>query len=323
MSSNSAATKSGNANSGSSGNSGKGVLNSSVQTMQKVASNATSSMHILVGLSFLLLVVVLIYIIYRVRKYSLRGQDLMRENVINANPMAGEFYRANSSVLPELVQGNEFSISFWMYIDNINDKPDKNHKIVMYQGNPTTYENGTFYVFLDGNTNKLYVRVRTNAALEDKLSTIKATTGLPEILANPYFVGVTLEYIAIARWVHIAFTVKDATLSLFMDGELYTVSTVYDLPLREGDARPVIPKPIGDIMLGGKSGNIGVQGYLGTAQFFNYALTLREVKRKYGEGPYATSFLRYFGLPNVAFRSPLYYTNETNNTRSASFDTDS
>jgi hypothetical protein len=315
MSGNNAAAKTSNASSSS-------AINSSVYTLQRVSSNATTSMHILVGLSFLLLVVILIYIIYRVRRYSLRGQDLMRENVINANPMAGEFYRANASILPELVQGNEFSISFWLYIDNINDKPDNNHKIIMYQGNPTTYENGTFYVFLDGNTNKLYVRVRTNAALEDKLSTIKITSGLPGILANPYFVGVTLEYVAIARWIHIAFTVKDATLSLFMDGELYTVASVFDLPLSEGDARPVIPKPVGDVMLGGKSGNIGVQGYIGTAQFFNYALTLREIKRKYGEGPYATSFLRYFGLPNVAFRSPLYYTDETNNTQSTSFEMD-
>jgi hypothetical protein len=142
---------------------------------------------------------------------------------------------------------------------------------------------------------------------------------LQEILANPYYLGVTLDYVSISRWIHLSFTVKDATLTLFMDGELYTVATIYDLPLRQGDARPIIPKPAGDVMLGGKVGHIGVQGYISSAQFFNYALTLREVKRKYGEGPYATSFLRYFGMPNVAFRSPLYYTKDENK-RDVEFD---
>jgi hypothetical protein len=270
-------------------------------------------MHIFVGISFILLVVVLIYIIYRIRKYSLRGVDLMSDQVINANPMAGEFYRANAATLPDLVQGNEFSISFWMFVDNLVDKPLQNHKIIMYQGNPTSYENGTFFVFMDGNTNKLYIRVRTNGTIDDKTQQAKVV-GLPEILANPFYVSATLDYVSISRWIHIAFTVKDGNLALFMDGDLYTVSTVYDLPLRQGDARPVIPKPSGDIMMGGRKGAIGIHGYLASAQFFNYALTLKEVQRKYGEGPYALSFLRYFGMPNVSIRSPFYYTDQKKNT---------
>lgn len=290
------------------GTKGRQALNSAFRGVQKATDFVSSSIYLLVFLSVIALVAAIIYIVIRIRRFALKSVNLTSEAVINANPMGGEFVRASAGGLPELVQGNEFTVSFWMFVDNITDKLDKDHKIVMYQGNPESYDNGGYFIYMDGNTNKMYFSIRTSGVDTSKFA--KATgssTSLAAIEDNKSFLTTTIDFIPIQRWVHVLMTVKDATMTVFMDGELYSIATVYDMPLRAGDVRPVIIKPTGDIMVGGKSGAIGVTGYIARAEFFNYALTLKQTKIRYEEGPYKMSFMRYFGFPNVNFRWPVYF----------------
>lgn len=283
------------------------ALERAYRGMQKVTATASASLYILVVLCLLCLIGVIIYVIYKINKYSLKAVSLLPETVMNANAMSGAFITVPNARLPQFSQGNEYSISFWMYVDNIHDKPDQEHKIIMYQGNSTTYDNGTIFVYMDGNTNRLYVSARTNGADIQTNSDVSKTSKLVDIRANPYFLHGTVEYVPIQRWLHFVVTIKDATMTVFFDGELYTVSTIYEMTLRPNDIRPVLIKPSGDVMIGSKAGVLGVSGYIARAEYMNYAMTLRQVKSKYEEGPYKRSFFRFLGIPNIGMRSPFYY----------------
>jgi hypothetical protein len=287
---------------------GKRALNSAFQGVQKATDFVSSSIYILIFVSVVALVIAVIYIVMRVRRFALKSVNLTLDPVINANPMGGEFVRTPGGGLPELAQGNEFTISMWIFVDNIADKLDNDHKIVMYQGNPESYENGGFFIYVDGNTNKMYFSVRTSGVDTTKYGRgNNAALTLSAIQTNKSFITTAIDYVPIQRWVHVLMTVKDATLTVFMDGELYSIATIYDMPMRAGDVRPVIMKPTGDIMVGGKAGAIGVTGYISRAEFYNYSLTLKQAKTAYEEGPYKSSFLKYFGFPNVNFRTPMYF----------------
>ena len=306
-----------NAANGSFTSKGRAVLNSAFRGVQRTTDFVSSSIYVLVFISVIALVAAIIYIVFRVRKFALKSVNLTSDPVINANPMGGEFVRTPAGGLPELVQGNEFAISFWMFVDNIADKLDNDHKIIMYQGNPESYENGGCFVYMDGNTNKMYFSMRTSGVDATKNRGASGVT-LASIQSNQSFLTTVIDYVPIQRWVHVIFTIKDTTMTVFMDGELYSIATIYDLPLRAGDVRPVIMKPTGDIMVGGKSGSIGVTGYIARAEFFNYALTLKQAKVRYEEGPYKMSFMRYFGFPNVGFRTPIYFEDSATATQQSS-----
>lgn len=275
--------------------------------VQKATSTASSSLYILVVLCLLCLIGVIIYVIYRINKYSLKTVSLLPETVMNANAMSGSFVTVPSARLPKFAQGNEYSISFWLYVDNIQDKPDQEHKMIMYQGNPNNYDNGTLFVYMDGNTNRMYVSARTNGADITVNADASRTSKLIDIKANPYFLHGTIEYVPIQRWLHFVVTIKDATMTVFMDGELYTVATIYEMQLRPNDIRPVLIKPSGDVMIGSKAGVLGVSGYIARAEYTNFSMTLRQVKSKYEEGPYKRSLFRFLGIPNVGMRNPFYY----------------
>jgi hypothetical protein len=277
--------------------------------LARATSTASSSLYILVVLCLVCLIGVIIYVIYKINKYSLKTIPLLPESVMNANAMSGSYVTTPFVRLPKLAQGNEYSMSFWIYVDNIQDKPDQEHKIILYQGNPTNYDNGTLFVYMDGNTNRMYFSARTNGADVQTNADVSKTSKLVDIRANPYFLHSTVEYVPIQRWLHFVVTVKDATMTVFMDGELYTVATIYEMQLRPNDIRPVMIKPSGDVMAGSKAGVIGVSGYIARAEYMNFAMTLRQVKNKYEEGPYKRSLFRFLGIPNIGMRSPFYYDN--------------
>ena len=309
-------------NSGAQGNGfvakSKEMINGAFKGVQKATDFVSSSMYILIFVSLIVLVAVIIYIVIRVRRFAMKSVPLTLEPVINANPMGGEAVRTPAGALPERVSGNDSSVALWLYVDNISDKVNGDHKVILYQGNPESYENGSFFVYMDGNTNKLYVSMRTSGVDESKLSKTDNKVTLADVHTNKSFLTTGIDYVPIQRWVHILITVKDATLTVFLDGELYSLATIYDLPLRIGDVRPVIVKGTGDIMVGGKSGAIGITGFIARAEFFNYALTLKQAKTKYEEGPYKSTILGYLGMPSVGVRSPLYWTDRANATPGSS-----
>lgn len=258
--------------------------------------------------AIVVLVMVIVFIVMRVKKGSMSSVNLLTSQVVLANPMSGGFNAIPGAVLPNAANGTEFSYSMWLFVENISITDD--HKIVMFRGNSSSFANGSFFVYVDAKTNALHTSVRTNGAI-DETSTSQTPT-LTDIQHNKYFLRSTVEYVPLQRWVNVSISVKDAVMTSYLDGELYSVTSIYEMPMKVDGTRPLVAKQAGDVMVGGKTGNEGFNGYIGNCKYYNYAISVPEAHSIYEKGPYKTSWLSYLGLDNVGVRSPVYLISATN-----------
>lgn len=256
---------------------------------------------VLVLIAIITIVAVIVFIIIRVQRGSLKTVK-MNDKVILANPLAGNFQVMPAGKLPATTNGSECTYSVWIFVDNVAMTND--HKIVMYRGNSTTYANGVFYVYMDAKTNKLYASVRTNGALSEASGNQEPR--LSDINKNKYFLQSTIDYIPLQRWVNVTYTAKDTVLSTFLDGELYSVTSIYEMPAKPDGSRPLPTKHEGDVMMGGTGLKEGFNGYIGTSSYYNFAATVQEVKIIYNSGPYSRSWLSWLGVNNIGVRNPVY-----------------
>lgn len=128
----------------------------------------------------------------------------------------------------------------------------------------------------------------------------------------------TIDYIPLQRWVNITFVVDNKVCTVFMDGEIYSVKsteeykalrpTETDIRGKEVNVNLIVDRTDGDIFVG-KNGRISNKatpnGYFSKLRFFNYGISLNEVRRIYNDGPISGSL---FGIPGLAYgvRSPIY-----------------
>jgi hypothetical protein len=257
---------------------------------------------IMIMVAVILLVTIIVFITLRLRRGAFQSVNLLKTSVIKANSSSGEHYSLAAGRLPSSTNGNEFSVSLWIFVENVTVTND--HKIIMYRGNPTSYNNGKMFVYMDKRTNTLYASVRTNGALQESQGTSEPT--LENIRSNSRFLQSTIDYVPLQRWVHVIYSVKDTTLSTFVDGDLYSVTSVYELPTLQSGGRPIPVRQEGDVLLGGNSKKEGLSGYIGNSKYFNFAISIQDAKLVYKKGPYRGSWLQFIGMGNVGFRSPIY-----------------
>lgn len=262
----------------------------------------TTPYPVMILISVLVLVLVIVFIVFKVKANSLASVDLLTNPIVPGNPLGGEFNIAPAGKLPNTNNGNQYSYSVWLFVDNVSITED--HKTVLYRGNSQSYANGTFFVYMDAKTNSLYASVRTNGALDETNTNVEPT--LNDIKKNKYFLQSLIDYIPLQRWVNVTYTVNDTVLSTFMDGDLYSVTSIYELPVKADGSRPLISKQQGDVNISGKAGKEGFNGYIGNSKYYNFALTVTEAQVVYKKGPYKLSWLSYLGLTNVGVRSPIY-----------------
>ena len=276
----------------------------STQTPAQPANKFTSILQatpyaLLIVSSIIIIVAVIVFIALQIRNTSLKTINMLKTSIIKANPQAGEFYISPAAKLPD--SSNEFSISLWLYIENLSITD--NHKIILYRGNPDTFANGKFFVFMDSKTNTLYASLRTTAAYDDSNN---SKPNLFDIRYNKYFLQSAIDYVPLQRWVNIIYTVKDTVLTTYLDGEIYSVTSIYELPQSHNGGRPLPSKQSGDIMIGGNAYYESFDGYMGNLTYHNFSLNVKEARVLYKKGPYMTSWLAYLGLGNVGVRSPIY-----------------
>ncbi len=263
-----------------------------------------------VGVTIMLIIGVIAYIIYRFMNRDMTSFTLVsgaRKLTEQGTPLT-----VDNSRMPVTMNGQEYGFSFWMYLSDykITSVPKLLFVRGMQQDN--TPLGGNPIVFLDQATNKLYVSISTNQLATYKQANNGALPTLPQIatrsrnLMGSYVTSV-IEYVPLQRWVHIAFTVQDRMLSVFMDGDLYTVESVADEVDMSTGQRPIFSSTSGNV----KVGSLGdatapTSGYLGRLEFFNYGLTQRDVKNMYKKGPKGSAALGALGMSEYGVRSPVY-----------------
>lgn len=293
-------------------------------------------MIIIIVVTVLLFIFVILYITFAMKSKNLKGKVLLRTPIrIDQNDTP---IQINNADIPKAAVGREYSYSFWMYLEKFTPEasnpinPTPMHKLVFYRGNANEGATANPIVFVDGMSNKLYIVIKTT---ESSISSPTLNSDINEIIANNYFLSdkpvnasnkhliCSIDYIPLQRWVNIAFVIDNKVITLYLDGEIYSVKSVdefrslrgkeFDRLGRTVNYNLIIEKTDGDIFIGKSAvGNKRTyEGFMGKMEYFNYALSMEQVKTAYASGPYKKGFLSMLGLGQYGLRAPIYKLNQT------------
>jgi hypothetical protein len=260
---------------------------------------------VFVVITILLIAAIVVFIAYRLWRRDLQTAVVLRSpRKLFGTTEPGSL---ENSKIPSTVNGQEFSFSFWIYISEFTSTT--NYKLVFQRGGtPAAVTNTSSpIVFLDKSTNRMFISVRSSheSAPTFSLDTIAARGNLDHMTA-------IIDYVPLQRWVHYAFVVQDNLLTVFQDGDVYTVENVHDLTETNHNSaapgvRPFIKSTTGNITWGPLGTNTSeTRGYICNLYFFNYALTSKDVRSIYEFGPVSTNVLSRLGIPEYGIRSPIY-----------------
>lgn len=317
---------------------------SNVGKVGNVASNVNSVLEekwkiiVLIGVVVLAFIAVIVYISFSMKASNLKGKVLMKTPVKLDEQQVSTVIDAGD--IPKSVVGREYSYSFWMYLDSFNQSNDK-PQMVMYRGSQNSLSDANPVVMMDGNTNKLYFVFKTQGSSLSAVSPfIKYDTDLSNILKRSYFMNkdltmttpdinkhviMSIDYIPLQRWVNIVIVVDNKLITIFMDGEIYSVKSVdeykstktpeLDSRGNKIDYNLILEKTEGNIYLGRYNKSPTPPAFMSKLEFYNYAISLTDVRRIYINGPFSKNFLNMLGVAAYGVRSPIYKIDEYQGTK--------
>jgi hypothetical protein len=257
---------------------------------------------ILIVVALILIVVIIIWIISIVRKSNFKVVSIS-DRIIRLDRSENMPMTFASSKFPPS-NGHEFTYSFWIYLTDYDVL--YNHRALFRRGGSVDGINfGNPIVALDSKTNKMYIAIKTNQSLD--------VQSIEDVLMSTKKYAVTaIDYVPLQRWVNIAFTVQDAVITIFMDGDIYSVKSITDIP----DIDPVNTSGVitptrgfysnttGDMYVG--DSKYITKGFISRLQYMNYACTQKQMQQIYKSGPVKQSILSMIGLSTYGVRAPVY-----------------
>lgn len=260
------------------------------------------------------IVLVTVFVLYRMRKTDLRSYDLTTRTVRMYE--LNEPLKIDKSRVPATVTGTDFSYSFWVYVAKY--EPTADSRVVFFRGGVDASNRmyASPVVLLDKSTNSVHVMVSTTASDPIPIG----YDGMDKIVANAEAMGwsvATIEYLPLQRWVHVAFVVKGAKITVYLDGDMYTVESTAFLNGKAAAARRgvgsqgVLPASTrGDVYVGKHNWpSQTIDGSLTKLQFYNYAVSAEDARTLYLEGPIQVTLTSRMGLPAYGVQTPIYRTN--------------
>jgi hypothetical protein len=297
-------------------NAAKGLTGIS-NTFKEGISRVSDSTGLLIGVMVLafLLFFVIIYLFlkyfYTTLKYNtiIKSPILVRRN--NANAAS-----KSDADLPELKHGNEYAYSFWLYLNEVDNGDQM--KVVFRRG---TVEQPSPIVYLDKRSNKLFIKVKTNAgevhdakvsAMDNQVS---YTAGNQSLVSNKsfhedncFYMTLVVDYVPLQRWTHIVFTVDKEFAVIYVDGEIYKVINHHTQSACDKTSLNVrgLAKTKGDVFVGSTDTNMAADAALSRLVFFNHSLSINQVQSIYAKGPMKSSLMRKLGISQYGVRNPVY-----------------
>lgn len=257
-------------------------------------------------------------------------------------PIMGTTKSKFTADLAKNANGSRKSFSFWIYINDMNKYKGQYQTVAAVSSDGDVnynIENCSPYIFLDKNNNTMFIRFTKlddqeyNKSLKQITSPLKLHTFLTT--------GISIDYIPMQRWVHIAVVCNSntfkTTLYAYVDGELVkTISHDEEFKLigyennynetssclTSTDQSSICKKSLktslnninlnmtGYLYVGNSrdySEGIGpgFYGLLSSFTSFNYELNQEDIYSIYNDGP-ITGFLAKLGLGAYGVRSPVY-----------------
>jgi len=214
-----------------------------------------------------ILVAVILYAIYKYRQSHFDSTVLV-DSPLKLYGMS-EPKKIKGSDIPSTTVGQEYSYSFWLYLVDYDDASSDHRMLFMRTGEEDDLTGANPIVFMDGRTNRLYVSVRTNRSshiedLGDLVSDGKAD-------ASTNFLTGVVEYVPLQRWINVVVVLQDNLMTLFLDGDMYSVRNIHDLWDRStSQNRPIMAASEGDVFIGPTSQNSSnVRGFIRGVKYFN------------------------------------------------------
>ena len=284
-------------------------------------SDDKAAIFAVIGVIVILFVLVILYITFAMKSSNMQGKVLNDTPIYLKDKVDTEIIDARN--IPQTISGREYSYAVWIYVKEFTQEVNNlNHSLIMYRGMPDTITSANPIIFMDALSNKLYVVVKTDQ------STIN-TSNLNDVIANNWFIStnpnltesesnkhliIAVDYVPLQRWVHVGLVVDNKIMSLYLDGDLYSVKSIDEFKGIRSSGNSVnynlvVSRTDGDVFIGKNpkaSINKTINGYVGKLEFFNYALSTEEIKKSYNNGPIGKSALSWLGITQYGVRSPVY-----------------
>lgn len=256
---------------------------------------------VLVIFAMVLIILITIYIIRIFKKSNLKETKLTTK-IIQLDDRQVIPYKIPGGSMAVSNRGQEFSYTFWIYLGEYSTTVQ--HKLIYQRGsihptdpNVTLSYTANPVIALDKGTNKLMFALATS-----KTTSTNTIESIFNKTAN--YITTKIDYVPLHRWVFATLVLRDNVMTVYMDGDIYSVTTTSDLQISSNDARPIVSSTFGDGFVG--SSKYSTLGFLSKLCAYNYALSQNEIRSLYNEGPVVKSFLSLFGIANYGIRSPIY-----------------
>lgn len=283
---------------------------------QRVMDSTGSNIGMMIMFVFVLIVSVYVaFQLYNiVVKTDLQTKVLVKD-VINVSSKTGMFQLNMNSedetvALPILNNGNEYSFSYWFYIDDF--KVTTNPKLIMCAGSSASLADSGMIMYVDPSYTKMHLLMKTNATetIVDSLVDIHNNVISEAAPEKCSFFRMEVPYIPVSRWINFTVVVDDNYIQLFMDGELRQVIDTTEQVTNCGSLN--MDKFLGsyNFYSGKPTNGEKLDGFISKMKFFNYALTVDHAKMVYKTGPVHQSILSKLGLPLYGIRNPFYRVDE-------------
>jgi hypothetical protein len=281
------------------------------------ATSSQSGITVVVVLTTMVIAIVIGYVAWRLTRRKMQTDKLVKtpRRLFDTPPL-----RIPPNDVPTTQNGQEFAVSMWVYLADF--QPTALGKLILMRqprgssngngnGSALPFMDASPIVYIDPGSNKLYVCVRTTrktggAGGLTEPSSLSEIALIPKA-SNPYIV-IAIDYIPMQRWVHVAFSIQDYLMTVFMDGSIYAVENLVDGTQSSPITRPMFAGCRGEFVVGSPSSNLSadLRGFVSNIAFMNYAPTLDQVTSMYKFGPATNTILGALGMDQYRVRSPIY-----------------
>lgn len=252
----------------------------------------TSFVMMLIFAGILVVICIIIYIIYLLRTSNYRATDIIKLTTRTNMTSNNDFLNGTASLASPYSQS--FSFSFWLYINEFRPAATSG-KHLIWAAKDGTGGPSSMVVFMDGGTNTMYVSVASNKVLttDNIVSSLNDLVPTPEnprgAVLDDKYLTFTIDYVPIQRWVQFTIVMMDASnVSVYQDNALRAVRTPAYFA---SETRPMFNVPETMYLsnqcnkVAGSDCDMSLDAYLSTFTYYNYAISFREVERKYSKGP--------------------------------------
>lgn len=274
------------------GNDDSGGVGSVFGSPRNAFSDVTGQMSgavVAVVVIVLAAVVVLGYVVYRFLLSSLKSTKLT-SGIVHCK---GGAKTVSASKLPALTNGREWSVSFWVYVENAaHTTSDKN---ILTFGSDV--DSAAFMVLMDRNVNRMYLVFKTTQSGGG--SAMTALTQFKQGSRPETHIIVPVEYVPMSRWLMLTAVVDQDTVTLYVDNNIYSV--VSAARFKQG---AIISDPDqSDILIGSASN--GADAYLSKLTFYNYGISVFQTRSQYRGGPGSSGVLGWLGVSKYKLQWPV------------------